>query len=169
MIRRIIFHIWKATALFLVNKIFNGTNRRFFGIKRILLRSLGYEIGTNTKIVGPIFCSGKLSIGSDCWIGTNFTVHGNGVVILGDRIDIGPEVTFITGTHEIGDFQRRAGQGYNCIQTIGNGCWIGAKASFVNNLNVGEACVVAAASCVCKTIPPSMLIGGIPAKIIRNL
>ena len=153
----------------MVNKIFAGTNPRLFGVKRQLLQSIGYIIGKNTKIVGPIICTGKLTIGSDCWIGANFTVRGNGSVVLGDRIDIGPDVTFLTGTHEIGASERRAGSGYNCVQSIGDGCWIGARAVFVNNLSVGDSSVVAASACVCKTAPPNVLIGGIPSKVIKCL
>lgn len=88
---------------------------------------------------------------------------------MGDRVDVGPECSFVTGTHEIGDAKRRAGNGYNCDQTIGSGTWIGAKAVFVNNIRVGYSCVVAAQACVCKSMPKNVLVGGTPAKIIRNL
>lgn len=169
MLKRIVRHIWRSFVFFLVNKIFAGTNSRYFGIKRSLLRSIGYRIGSNTKIVGPIYCTGSLSVGNDCWIGTNFIVRGNGNVTLGDRIDVGPDVTFVTGTHEIGDSKRRAGNGYNCNQTIGNGCWIGSKAIFVNEISVGDSCIVAASACVCKTVPQNVLVGGVPSKIIRKL
>ena len=168
MIKKIIRHVWRDIALFLVNRVLAGTNNRFFDAKRNLLRSIGYHIGSNTKIVGPIFCTGSLTIGRDCWIGTNLTVRDNGTVILGDRIDVGPDVTFVTGTPKIGTSERRAGEGYNCVQSIGDGCWIGAKSIFVNNISIGASCVVAASACVCKT-PPHLLIGGVPAKIIKSL
>ena len=155
--------------LLLVNKIFVGTNPHFFKIKRWSLQSIGFVIGENTKVVGPVVCTGSLIIGRDCWIGANFTVRGNGTVILGDRIDVGPDVTFVTGTHKIGTSERRAGEGYNCVQSIGDGCWIGAKSIFVNNISIGTSCVVAASACVCKTTPPNLLIGGVPAKIIKSL
>lgn len=148
MIKRIIRHVWRTIALFLVNRVFAGTNNRFFDVKRSLLRSIGYHIGSNTKVVGPVVCTGSLIIGRDCWIGANFTVRGNGTVILGDRKDVGPDVTFVTGTHKIGTSERRAGEGYNCAQTIGNGCWIGAKSIFVNHISIGASCIVAASACL---------------------
>ena len=43
--------IRKRIVIFIVNHVLNGT--RFFAAKRRLLRSIGYEIGENTKIVGP--------------------------------------------------------------------------------------------------------------------
>ena len=169
MIKRLFNHLWRKILLLLVNKIFVGTNPHFFKIKRWSLQSIGFVIGENTKIVGPVVCTGSLIIGRDCWIGANFTVRGNGTVILGDRIDVGPDVTFITGTHQTGTSEHRAGEGYNCTQTIGNGCWIGAKSIFVNNISIGAACIVAASACVCKTFPANLLIGGVPAKAIKSL
>lgn len=154
MIKRIPYHFWRFFATWLVNRVLVGTNPRFFKVKRKLLQSIGHTIGENTKIVGPITCTGKLHVGKDCWIGANFTIRGNGIVVLGDRVDVGPDVTFLTGTHEIGNMERRAGTGYNCKQSIGDGCWIGAKSVFVNNVSVGNASIVAASACVCKITPP---------------
>lgn len=169
MLRRIYRHVWRLIALFLVNKLFAGTNPNFFRFKRCLLQSIGFTIGKNTKIVGPVSCTGKLTIGTNCWIGANLVIRGNGCVNIGDNVDVGPDVTFLTGTHEIGLWKRRAGKGYNCVQSIGNGCWIGAKSVFVNNISVGDSSVVAATACVCKITPPNVLIGGVPAKIIKKL
>lgn len=112
--------IWRAFALFLVNHVFAGSRPRYFGIKRRLLNSIGFEIGAGTRVVGPIECTGRLKVGKDCWIGKNLKVNGNGSVVIGDNCDIAPEVTFQTGGHKIGDPSRRAGGGYhqraNCGQ-----------------------------------------------------
>ena len=72
--------IKKRIVIYLVNHTLAGT--RFFSEKRNLLRSIGYEIGENTKIVGPIYNTGTLRIGANCWIGCNLTVHGNGIWTL---------------------------------------------------------------------------------------
>lgn len=101
--------IKQRIVIYLVNHTLAGT--RFFSAKRNLLRSIGYEIGENTKIVGPIHNTGTLRIGANCWIGCNLTVHGNGTVTIGDNCDIAPDVTFLTGGHQMGDHKRRAGKG----------------------------------------------------------
>lgn len=93
--------IKKRIVIYLVNHTLAGT--RFFSAKRNLLRSIGYEIGENTKIVGPIHNTGTLRIGANCWIGCNLTVHGNGTVTIGDNCDIAPDVIFLTGGHQMGD------------------------------------------------------------------
>jgi len=153
--------------LFLVNKVFVGT--KYFEIKRKLLISLGYEIGENTKIVGPIECTGHLKIGKNCWIGKNFEVNGNGHVIIGDNCDIAPEVTFQTGGHVIGTKERRAGEGRSFSQQVGNGVWIGGRSTILGNTKIGNGSVIAGCACVVKDVPEDTLVGGVPAKIIRRL
>lgn len=109
--------------LFLINHLYAGTH--FFEKKRRLLNSLGYEIGENTKVVGPIECTGTLIVGKNCWLGKNLKVNGNGRVVIGDNVDIGPEVTFQTGGHKIGTADRRAGEGCIFSQSVGSGTWLG--------------------------------------------
>ncbi len=154
---------------FLVNKIYVGTNPKFFEKKRKLLNSIGHKIGNGTKIVGPIECYGNLDIGENCWIGKNFIVNGNGKVIMGNNCDIAPEVTVLTGGHKIGDSDRRAGMGESYIVTIGNGVWVGARSTLFNNIVVGDGSVIGACSCVNKNVSSNTLVGGIPIRVIRNL
>lgn len=154
---------------FLVNKVYAGTKPRYFEKKRRLLNKIGYEIGEGTKIVGPVYCTGKLKIGKNCWIGKNLTVDGDGCVTIGDNCDIAPEVSFQTGGHLIGDSSRRAGEGIINDITVGNGCWIGARATVVNNIKIGNSCVVASCACVTKDIEDNLLVGGVPAKVIKEL
>lgn len=157
----------RICVMFAVNHIFCGT--RFFEIKRRLLRWIGYEIGSNTKIVGPLFNTGTLRIGADCWIGRGLTVHGNGMVCIGDRCDIAPDVTFLTGGHSIGGENRRASRGENCRITVGSGTWIGARATILGNTQIGQGCVIAACACVTKDVADHHLAGGVPARTIWEL
>lgn len=167
--RRIIKALRRRRVMHLVNKTYAGANPKHFEKKRKLLNKIGYEIGEGTKIVGPIECTGKLIVGKNCWIGKNFKVNGNGTVIIGDNCDIAPEVTFATGTHEIGNEQRRAGEGKNNTQRGGNGTWNGTRVTIVNETEIGSGCVVAACACVTKNVADNTLVGGIPAKVIREL
>lgn len=150
---------------YLVNRVYAGT--RCFERKRRLLCSIGHELGEGTKIVGPIFCTGRLIVGKDCWIGRNLTVHGNGTVTVGDCCDIAPDVTFLTGGHEIGGPGRRAGKGRTSHIAVGDGAWIGARATVL--ANVGQGSVVAACACVSGAVVENTLVGGVPAKLIREL
>ena len=155
--------------MFLVNKVFEGTRLETFPIKRKLLNTIGFSIGEGTKVVGPIECTGILTVGRDCWIGKNLKVNGNGTVVIGDNCDIAPEVTFQTGGHEIGSAERRAGKGVIAHQIVGNGVWIGGRVTIIGNTRIGDSSVIAGCACVVKDVEPNVLVGGVPAKVIKRL
>lgn len=52
--------------------------------------------------------------------------------------------------------------------SIGNNVWIGANSVILKGVTIGEGAVVAAGSIVTKDVPPKCLVGGVPAKIIRE-
>ena len=160
----------KVVNLWLVNHIYAGDDKpQHFEKKRKLLISIGIDIGEGTKIVGSIYPNGQLIIGKDCWIGKNFMVNGIGKVTIGDNCDIAPEVIFQTGGHYVGDEKRRAGEGVVFNQSVGSGTWIGGRSTILNNTIIGNSCVIAGGSCVVHDVSDNMLVGGVPAKIIRKL
>lgn len=156
--------------MWLVNRVFVGTEPRWFETKRRLLNKLrNVNIGENTKIVGPITNTAKLTIGKNCWIGKNFIVNGNGDVTISDNCDVAPEVIINTGGHKIGDANRRAGEGITTNVTIGKGCWLCARSTIVNNVTIGNGCIILPCSCVGKDVPDNAMVGGVPAKIVKIL
>lgn len=153
----------------IINKWCIGLNERNCKIKNIVLSMYGYPIGTGTRIVGPVDIDGKLSIGNDSFIGKYFSVYGNGSVNIGNKCDLAPNVTFLTGTHEIGDSTRRAGKGANLQTIVGDGTWIGAKTTILPGITIGTGCVIAAGSVVTENVPDNTLVAGVPATIKRKL
>lgn len=161
--------IRRYTCTFIVNNLLKGTNPRRFELKRRLLNKAGLELGEGTKVVGPIFVQGHLRTGKNCWLGKNLMVNGDGFVAIGDNCDIGPEVKFQTGGHEIGDASRRAGEGVVYEITVGNGCWLCAGSDLIGGCRVGDSTVVAARACVIGEVPENVLCGGVPARVIKQL
>lgn len=53
------------------------------------------------------------------------------------------------------------------ITHIGNDVWIGAKATVMDGVTIGDGAIVAACAVVTKDVPPYAIVGGSPAKIIR--
>lgn len=166
-------HLWgtyRRITLFRVNVLLAGTKEKSFEKKRRLLNRLdGIVIGEGTRVVGPLQVLGTLKVGKNCWCGKNLLVNGNGTVTIGDNCDIGPEVTFQTGGHVLGSAERRAGAGLTFQQTVGNGCWIGGRSTFLNDVTVGDGSVIAGCACVIKDIPSNILAGGVPARKLRDL
>ncbi|MNH37796.1 Galactoside O-acetyltransferase [compost metagenome] len=53
--------------------------------------------------------------------------------------------------------------------TISDNVWIGRGAVILPGVTIGENSVIAAGSIVTRDIPPNVLAGGTPAKVIREL
>lgn len=162
---------WKTclrhAGLLAVNHLYAGP--RCFAQKRRILNAIGFDLGEGTKVVGPLFCTGMLITGKNCWIGRNLTIHGDGQVIIGSCCDLGPDVTILTGGHTIGGPERRAGKGQTCPVRIGDGCWIGARSTLLGGTTLGTGSVIGACACVTKDVPANTLFCGVPARQIRVL
>lgn len=143
-----------------------------------LLRSYLYRIAGVVMQPDIFFCGrawiygrGNLYIGESTWISPGAIIHTHldADIRIGARCDIGPSVEFITGSHVIGTYQRRAGDGTASPISIGDGCWIGARTVILGGVSIGAGSVVAAGSVVTRDVPANVLVAGIPAKIKRIL
>lgn len=146
---------------------------RFFGLRRGLLWLAGISLGNNVQYCGRawIYGRGQLVVGDDTWLSpaTNIYTHTDATITIGARCDIGPGVELIPGSHLIGSSARRAGNGTVQPITIGDGCWIGARALILGGVTIGDGCIVAAGAVVTTNMPPNSLVAGIPAKVKQVL
>lgn len=155
--------------LFIINSFLSTT--RYFILKRLLLNLSGIKIGKDTKVVGPLYIGtvAKLTIGQECWVGSGFTIYGNGVVEIGNKCDLAPDIGFITGSHIIGSKERRAGEGVSYEILIEDGCWIGARTTIMGNTIISNSTIIGTSSLVNKSIAANVIAIGIPAKIIKDI
>ena len=105
-----------------------------------------------------------MSIGAGTFIGRAFSCEGIGHITIGKNCDLAPQVTILTGTHEFGDQNRRAGKGITTDVSIGDGCWIGACSIILPGVCIGKGCIIGAGAVVTKDVPDNMRAVGIPAK-----
>jgi len=145
---------------------------RAFGLKILLLRNAGFYVDDGVRCVSSarFFLSGRLVIGADTWIGHEvLVVGGRADIVIGAFCDIAPRVTFASGSHQISPGGPHvAGAGYSLPISIGNGCWICTGATILGGTIIGERSIVAAGSVVKGVFPADVLIGGVPARIIKN-
>jgi len=145
---------------------------RFFVFKRFLYRSIGYKIGSNTKICSSarIFGSGKIVIGNNVWIGPEVMIISSSKIQIEDNVDIAPRVYIGTGSHIIGDIPNRmAGTGISKDILIKEGSWLGSNCIIMPGIVVSEMTVVNSGAVVTKNFFAYSLLGGIPAKFIKDL
>ena len=132
-------------------------------------------IGDNVKIAKNcnIFGSNEhiLKIGKESYIGMCSLLNGYASkLIIGKNVSIEQNVNIMTDS---GPNASKEMQEYfpliNGPITIGDHSWIGANSIIMPNVDLGEFCVVAANSFVNKSFPPYSVIGGNPAKLIKNI
>jgi len=160
------------TKLYLVNhfcSILPPT--RCYSLKALLYRWAGVGIGSNVRIVSSsnIWGTGQLEIGDNTFIGhQSLVLMGGSEVKVGNNVDISSNVTIVNGTHEIGGIGKAAGVGVAKSIVIEDGCWLGASVTVIAGAVVGTQSIVAAGSVVRGKVPAYTIVGGVPAKIIKN-
>jgi maltose O-acetyltransferase len=142
-------------------------------IRAAVYRRIGIKIGRGTSIGKGVHIEGmgrpygRLSIGEGCWIrGARFELNER--VTVGNRIVISDDCLITTDTHEVGPPEQRFGRLTSRPVVIGDGAWI-ARKSMILGVNVGAGSIVASNAVVTKDVPPNTMVGGVPAKVIREL
>lgn len=164
----------KSVTRYLMNFIlFILPPTRWFGVKRLFVRLAGVDVASNVNINGmtTVFGSGNLTIRGDTWIGiyNKFYTSSSGDILIGARCDIGPDVIFISGSHELGTANQRAGKGVGGDIIVKDGCWIGARVTILSGVTIGRGVVIGAGSLVNRDIPDNCIYAGVPARLIRKL
>lgn len=124
-----------------------------------------------------IQCTGGLSnIGKGIKIGDRTTFNNDcffgcaGGIEIGNDVVAGQYVRFHAENHNYNDTNsliKDQGVTHKGIR-IGNNCWIGSGAVFLDGAELGDGCVVAANAVVTKKFPDDSVVAGIPARIIKN-
>jgi maltose O-acetyltransferase len=146
---------------------------RFFRIKRYIAKWAGVVISKGGSISGHtcFFGRGRVFIGENTWIGLKNTFYCTQLaeIKIGANCDIGPDVAFVPGSHEIGNHDRRAGKGSGGDIVIEDGCWIGARVTILGGVTISKGAIIGAGAVVCKDVSADSLYAGVPAVFKREL
>jgi len=140
-----------------------------------IYRAIGFDIGRTSVVWGKIDFNGQGDIYSRLKVGENSRINWpcymnlNGPITIGSRVGVGHHVVFITDNHRLGPAFWRSGERYSLPIVIGDGCWIGARSTILPGVTIGPGAVVAAGALVTKDVPPNVVVGGVPARVIKEL
>ena len=140
----------------------------------------GIHIGENTIVMhGAILHvynfrgmkQSGIKVGRDSLIGEYSVIRGQGGVTIGDRVYTSPFTQLLAVNHVFNDPGRSfVDQGITAEGiVIEDDVWLGAGAIITDGVRVGKGAVVAAGAVVTKDVPPHTVVGGIPAKPIKDI
>jgi maltose O-acetyltransferase len=140
-----------------------------------VLRSMGFVIGRGTLLwdtpllVGVKNLHTKIRMGENCLvsIGTYWDLAGS--ILIGNHVGISPGSMFLTGTHNIGNWNNRVGQMEPRPILVSNGVWLGARCTVMPGVTIGEGAVIGAGALVTRDVPAHTVVVGVPARVIREL
>jgi maltose O-acetyltransferase len=132
-------------------------------------RRCGIAVETEKVQPGCWFFGHDAAIGADTWIGHRCYFDTRARIEIGRRCDLGMEVMLCTSTHLPGTHERRAGRFAPEPIVVGDGVWIGTRATLLGGVTVGDGCVIAAGAVVTEDCEPDCLYAGVPAKRVREL
>ena len=139
-------------------------------IRALFSELIGRKVDESFLLIPPFFTVGgdEIRVGRNVFVNQNCTFYDLGGLDIADDVMIGPNVSIITASHPLGPSQRRAVTIGKPI-VIERNVWIGAGATIIGGVTVGENAVVAAGAVVTKDVPPNVLVGGNPAQVIRSI
>lgn len=112
-----------------------------------------------------------IRIGRDSLIGELNVLRGQGGITIGDRVYTAPLVQILAVNHVFDDpSQPMVNQGITAEGiVIEDDVWIGAGAIVSDGVKIGRGAVIAAGAVVTADVPAHTLVGGVPARILREI
>jgi Acetyltransferase (isoleucine patch superfamily) len=138
-------------------------------IRYLLGQITGTRIDDTVGVFTPIFINhGKnLKLGKNVFINFDCTFLDLGGITIEDYVLIGPKVSVLTEGHPIDPNQRQSLSTAPIL--IKKNTWIGANSTILKGVTIGENSIVAAGSLVNKDVPDNVVVGGVPAKILKHI
>lgn len=140
-------------------------------LRNQIFKELLGDIGKEFWIEPPFYCDYGYNIKAGRQVYFNFdcVILDVSQVVIGDRCLFGPKVQIYTATHPINWKVRGSLLEYGSPITIGSDVWVGGGAILCPGISIGDRSIIAAGAVVTKNVPADVLVGGNPAKIIKQL
>lgn len=138
-------------------------------LREIFSRIIGAPVPDSFALFPPFYTDfGKnIHIGEGVFINSCCNFQDQGGIHIGDRALIGHGVVMATLNHDMNP-GRRADMHPAPIH-IGNDVWVGSHSTILPGVTIGDGAVVAAGAVVTKDVPEMTVVGGVPAKVIKEI
>ncbi len=172
--------VYDATHPALVKKLaatreklwrFNALNPSLIDEQKQILQELLGSYGEIFQFNQPFRCDygENIHIGNFFFANFNLTILDEAEVRIGEYCFIGPNVSIYTACHPLEPAERNKAVEWAEPVTIGDNVWIGGSVTICPGVKIGDNVVIGAGSTVTKDIPDNVVVGGNPARIIKQI
>ena len=142
----------------------------FLQIRGFLVKPFFGSCGSNLRLGRNItfYNPTNIHIGNDVYIAYGCWFMAGKCIRIGNGVMYGPYCITVTSNHTKINESYRFGEPQQEPIKIGSGSWIGGNVVITAGSNIGKGVNVAATAVVRCDIPNSVMVGGVPARIIKN-
>ena len=135
------------------------------------IQNLFGSVGKNPEILPGFHCDNGSNIhaGDEFLANYNVTILDIAPVYIGHHVLIGPNTIISTVNPPMTPAGRRNHLGIAKPVRLGDDVWIGGNVTIVPGVTIGRNVIVAAGAVVTKDVPDNVLVGGVPARILKHL
>lgn len=138
-------------------------------IRQIMADLTGQPVDDSFMMFPPFNtdCGKNITLGKNIFINSGCCFQDHGGISIGDGTLIGHNVVLATLNHDLDP--RKRGTTIPAPISIGNDVWIGSNATILQGVTIGNGAVVAAGAVVSKDVAPNTVVGGVPARFIKQI
>lgn len=126
-----------------------------------ILKSDGFQFMYGADII--LFRGAQLTLGKNSFINSDCKIRCHKEITIGEGCAISHDFTIMdSDAHEL-----NGNRNTNPIH-IGNHVWIGTRVTIMSGVTVGDGAVLAAGAVITKDVPAGALVGGVPAKVLKE-
>lgn len=147
----------------------NGAYHSPQEVRELLSRLFGRPVEPSLRVFPPFYTDfGKnIHIGKNVFINACCHFQDHGGIYIGDDCQIGHNVVFATLNHGLRPEDRKTT--YPAPIVLGHNVWIGSNSTILQGAKIGDNAVIAAGAVVVKDVPANTIVGGVPAKPIKEI
>lgn len=159
-----LLYIWRIVNITIFKVLFL---KQLNFVRLFLLRLFGADIPHHAFVYGSckIWAPWNLAIGEYSCIGPNVELYNKAPIVIGNHAVVSQGAKLYTASHDISDVK------FSLVTEsirVGNRAWIASHAFVGMGVIIGEGAVVGATASVYKDVEPWTVVGGNPAKFIKN-